>query len=338
MIKQILSTVFFGTMMSLGCGESAKPVSLAQGPLSFGAVIIEDTHLRNIKRSVAVILDGRVSKADLRSIATQIKNSDPGDYERTFISYRLRGMESNQLYWATSNYTPKLDIHIIGLPLKEETLNARVSHPDGSQLIGMWHFDLVKGWTVTIFKRDEHLLIRIIESGDVFSEHTLIEDAIAGGRRKFIYGDPGPDRGLYDGDQVVYLLNLNGILEHRVDGELFARGQPVKYDIPFQANSWIPAEPTEADKRMVNELRLEIRAMVKRGSEMESYRDNFQCMETMRKLQPEAEQLRERISALPTRYAIRLAGAAWLWKCVSCMENALEGCKDALEDLDFTLD
>jgi len=82
--------------------------------------IIKDEKKRDIKRSVHVLLNRRVSKEILTLIASNIKQGDPKRYERTFIGYFYKGQTSSA-YWATTNFNPNLEVIVIGLPYGEKT-------------------------------------------------------------------------------------------------------------------------------------------------------------------------------------------------------------------------
>src|ERR1039458_10482874 len=71
--------------------------------------------------SGAWISNRTVSEEVLRAIATKLKNSDHGTYERTFISYYLPGMKVGSGAWATSHFDPDLEICILGVRSEEHT-------------------------------------------------------------------------------------------------------------------------------------------------------------------------------------------------------------------------
>jgi hypothetical protein len=53
--------------------------------------IKKDESKANIKRTVEVILDERVDQPTLEHLAKQVKDSNSGIYQRTFIGWRIKG-------------------------------------------------------------------------------------------------------------------------------------------------------------------------------------------------------------------------------------------------------
>ena len=103
--------VLVGTLLlSSGCGDVPSKI-----PSDITYTVINETKLPRIKRSVDIRLNRPVSEATLTTIAAEIKSSDSGDYERTFIGYYLPEMQVGAGCWATSHYNPDLDVQILGL-------------------------------------------------------------------------------------------------------------------------------------------------------------------------------------------------------------------------------
>lgn len=64
------------------------------------------------RRAVKTRLSRPVSKEILTLIALQIKQMSPEDFKNTFINYYLPGMDSEDISWAQSHFTPELNIEI----------------------------------------------------------------------------------------------------------------------------------------------------------------------------------------------------------------------------------
>lgn len=76
--------------------------------------IIKDKKTHNIKRTIEIRLSGKISKDELRDIANKVKNSDPKEYDRTFILYYLPNQSTGHGAWATTHFNPNLKISILG--------------------------------------------------------------------------------------------------------------------------------------------------------------------------------------------------------------------------------
>lgn len=65
-------------------------------------------------------LNHRLTEDSLKLIANEIKASNP-DFERYFIFYYLKGEKSSGMAWATTHFTPDLEVNILGSTEQEET-------------------------------------------------------------------------------------------------------------------------------------------------------------------------------------------------------------------------
>jgi len=125
--------------------------------------ILKDERFLNIKRSIDVRLNKKVSKETLRNIALKLKAQDPTPYERTFICHVLPGMKVGAGAWATAHFNPDLKIEILGLSLEQEkALTARANVPS-REVIGTWLDERpFVGSRITLFR----------ENGVLFMEST----------------------------------------------------------------------------------------------------------------------------------------------------------------------
>ena len=122
--------------------------------------VIETDVFLDIKRSLDVRLNKRVSEEVLRTIALKLKSEDPREYERTFISYYLPGMEVGAGSWASTHFDPTLEVKIYGTTIEEHDrlLKEAASSPP-SATIGRWMASERTGFpgVITIFKEGDTL-------------------------------------------------------------------------------------------------------------------------------------------------------------------------------------
>ena len=90
--------------------EPARVVVPIPNDVSY--TIVSSAVTPGFKRTLDIRLNRKVPEEVLRTIATQLKNSDEHTYERTFIMYYLPGMEVGSLAWATSHFDPDLQVCI----------------------------------------------------------------------------------------------------------------------------------------------------------------------------------------------------------------------------------
>ncbi|MCK4913717.1 MAG: hypothetical protein KAI59_04270 [Planctomycetes bacterium] len=100
--------------------------------------IINTQTFRDIKRSLDVRLNKKVSEETLRAIALKLKAQDSRKYERTFICYYLPDMEIGTGAWATTHFNPNLDIRILGFTSEQEKNLKQRSDDPSREVIGSW--------------------------------------------------------------------------------------------------------------------------------------------------------------------------------------------------------
>ena len=124
--------------------------------------IVKDEELRNIKRSVEVRLEERITEAELTIIANEIKSKKRTSYERTFIEYFMPGMISGQGCWATTHFNPDLVVRILGASkeLLEQVIESEEQAKqagDNIEIIGRW--DPLNRSVVTIKLQNEESIV-----------------------------------------------------------------------------------------------------------------------------------------------------------------------------------
>ncbi len=160
--------------------------------------VSEDTHKRDIKRSVVVILEKKISKDNLHNLAYKIKNSDPANYQRTFIGYYLKGKDKNNGYWATTNFNPNLEVRMLGLSIEDEAvLTKPVVSTANKDVLGVWLDDHPGvGAKMTIYhSKDGKLYLERSYSDGSSGRKEMINFAIENGKR--IEDKEGNDFGEY---------------------------------------------------------------------------------------------------------------------------------------------
>ena len=122
--------------------------------------IISDNDYRDVRRSIDVRLDKKVSAEALGTIARKLKNMEHKRYERTFIVYYLPYMEVGAGAWATSHFKPELEVRILGLTAEEEEKTAREAKNTSRNVVGIWLDDRpYAGTTITIYRENEKLYV-----------------------------------------------------------------------------------------------------------------------------------------------------------------------------------
>lgn len=116
--------------------------------------IIKENSTPSVKRSLDISLDKKITKEELTDLATKLKGST--EYESTFIGYVINKSEVKNGYWATTHFTPDLEVKILGLTLDQEKERKSIESPDdGKQIVSKWVDDRPYiGATLTIYEKN----------------------------------------------------------------------------------------------------------------------------------------------------------------------------------------
>ena len=136
----------------------------------------------NTRCSFDVRLEERVPESSIRNIAEEIKIREAEECERTFIVHYLPGMQVDAGGWATSHFTPNLEVRILGMTV--EQANSVPPAPDG-EVVGRWRDSSPPGRVLTVVRRDDQLIERWDYADGSNSEDSLEESRLPDGRLRF---------------------------------------------------------------------------------------------------------------------------------------------------------
>ncbi len=175
--------LFAISFLLFGCGE--EPSSGVKIPDDISYNVIKDVKKRDIKRSIEVILNKKVSSTVLKEIALDLKQRDTKSYQRTFIGYFLAGKDKNQGYWATTNFNPNLEVRIIGLSIEDErALTKKAATNSKRNIIGSWLDDRPGvGAKMTLFYKNKKLFLESAYSDGSSGIQEMVERSHRGGKR-----------------------------------------------------------------------------------------------------------------------------------------------------------
>ncbi len=168
--------------------------------------IIDTNIIPGIKRSIDVRLNRKVSEKGLRAIALKLKRSDPKPYDRTYIGYYLPDMQVNAGYWATTYFTPDLEVRILGITATQEQALKQQPVDPSREIVGSWLDERPFGnGRIIIFEKDGRLLMENTYKDGSAGITEIMETRSPNGRRF----DYKPDRG----NGEYFLINSNGELQ-----------------------------------------------------------------------------------------------------------------------------
>lgn len=121
--------------------KQTSPV-VQQQQESISYTIYSDKSNPPYNRKVEVILNDRLSVAQLTAIAEAIKASGTDKVDLTFIAYRLSTQSPNSMAWATTHYQPNLEVKIQGLTIEElQAIDKNYKAINYEKVVGTWLYD-----------------------------------------------------------------------------------------------------------------------------------------------------------------------------------------------------
>jgi hypothetical protein len=198
--------------------STASP-EVAALPSGVEITVIDEDIVAPHRRGLDVRLSRRVTEAELRAIANNLKERESEPYERTFIVYYLPEMEIGAGGWATSHFDPDLEIQILGASVEEDSIR-RLSpiSQSGRDIVGVWADDRPFQSSVTIFREGGRTFVQPRFADGSGSPIEVRESRTSRGTR---FQAPGGGAGDH------YLLTPGGDLEIRDNEGLIATARPM---------------------------------------------------------------------------------------------------------------
>ena len=174
------------------------------------------------KRSLDVLLSRKVSEQVLRAIALKLRAEGRAKYDRTFICFYLPGMKVDSGAWATTHFTPNLDVRILGMPAEGEHPPSSQSSKPEIDVIGSWLKETGVAERISIFRRrGKTFAVEKFKDGSG-STTELIETATPKGTKFQRRDNPANLKA-----KSHWLLDLSGNLEFSDDDGVYATARKV---------------------------------------------------------------------------------------------------------------
>ncbi|WP_460088251.1 hypothetical protein [Pseudomonas sp. H1_B04] len=191
---------FFGILATVVSFATSAASSLQDINYS----VVSDTSKRDIKRAVEVVLDERVDQPTLEALANQIKNSNPMSFQRTFISWRIKG-EDGGGYWAKTDFDPILNVRFLGTTVAEYNKLKTSSTAAEGEVFGSWLSNWGTDYKMVGYRKGGKIFIRSTFKDGSSGTKEFVSKKISG--RSVLVDAEGSDFGEY------YLVNAKGDLE-----------------------------------------------------------------------------------------------------------------------------
>jgi len=157
---------------------------------------------RGIKALISVRIYKRLEKKQIKKIAFDIKRKYPF-YPRYFITYILPIHSRSDFAWATSHFTPELDIQINGPT--EEDIKELESWKISGEIINSWNLNeaILQSKIYLVLENDELYIKRVVSKSRFNSNTTEIVNLVT---KKVTFGSIRYD---YENDNGEYYIVRN---------------------------------------------------------------------------------------------------------------------------------
>lgn len=146
-------------------------------------IVLEETRNDSMRKVVVNLeLSEKISEKELKKIAKKIRKFEDADkYDNVWIFYFLKGTKENSGAWATTHYSPELEVKILGATEKEErNLKSKVQNIDGD-IVGKWYEEQYTSSSIVIYKKNGKFYAKtIFKNGQEMIENLQEENVKLG--------------------------------------------------------------------------------------------------------------------------------------------------------------
>ncbi len=146
--KLSFTAQFLLFLLFCSCGQNKTPEKQANIIQQQEQIVVPDSLFKIIsekdhvdprfgynKCNIHIELKTKLSKEELKTIANKIRKTRK-TYDKLWIGYYLESMKDRSIAWATTNFTPNLEVEILGATdFEEKKMNSLIT--DGN-VIGKW--------------------------------------------------------------------------------------------------------------------------------------------------------------------------------------------------------
>jgi sulfatase modifying factor 1 len=140
--------------------QQSQPEEKDKIPADVHYAIINEEVLQHYKRSLDIKLNKEVTKDVLNAIANEIKAASSKEYDKTFIGYYLPGDDTSGVYWATTHFTPNLQVKILSGSRITNTPQQKVTDDSSREVVGSWRELGNFRCTLVISKKDSTYFLK----------------------------------------------------------------------------------------------------------------------------------------------------------------------------------
>ena len=238
---QYLLTLSFGLFILTSCGgnsattneqknsvttndqkvETSTTHSDTQIPKDLIYKILKETPNKVVSKcNLDIQLSRKINKEELTAVANELRSTRK-QYNHLWIGYTLENMKVGSGGWATTHFTPNLEVQILGATADEEKeLNELAKNVEGGQILGQWFEQQATSATYVYYEKNKKLYMKTIYKDKSSTEVVVNKRKVENGLRVY---DTENAHGEY------YIISDSGNLEfYNKENKKFATGQPAK--------------------------------------------------------------------------------------------------------------
>jgi hypothetical protein len=222
----------FGLFVLTSCGgdstktneqkvEASTIQSDTEIPKDLIYTILEETPNEAISKcNLDIQLSRKINKKELTALANELRSTRE-QYNHLWIGYTLENMKVGSGAWATTHFTPDLEVQILGATADEEKeMNELSKNVEGGKILGQWFEQQATSSTYVYYEKNKKLYMKTIFKDKSSMESVVKKKKVKNGLR---LDDTENTHGEY------YIIADNGNLEfYNKEDKKFATGQTVK--------------------------------------------------------------------------------------------------------------
>ena len=174
------------------------------------------------KVNVDIQLNKKVTEEVLGLIGEKLKAElKLENYSKIWMFYYLPDMKVGAGAWATTHFTPGIEIKILGATQTQMDNSVQKADEVEGNVIGKWKEDQYTSAVYVIYEKDKQTIIRTIYPNGQKSDEQL-KSSKENSSTRYDYKAEG-----YNGE--YFKVNTNNELEfYNKENKLFTKGQPIK--------------------------------------------------------------------------------------------------------------
>ncbi|EKO3708926.1 hypothetical protein LO977_003225 [Vibrio metschnikovii] len=210
--------VFFAiglVLFMFGCGD----LNDENNVVSY-RIVKETENLNFSKANVDVRLSKKVSEEELAKLAHLLRK-DRKNFANLWIAYYQPGQQLGSGAWATTHFTPELEVKILGLTADEEEKMVNTAKSTSRDVVGIWLDDRpLVGNTVTIYRENQRLYLESRHKDGSGSTDEMTESQLNSATK--LVEKSGNPHGEY------FVLDKNGQLQAGGNDGIFLKYKKIK--------------------------------------------------------------------------------------------------------------